>query len=354
MSGAAADWRRFLTGRYAAFGTLAVSDAIAVALAGDGLAIPLVTTLGASPALATLIGLFPFVGGILQAFVPAILRRNHGDLRGLTIVIAAIGLMRPLLYIAVVVLIWAGLLSAIGGILLIAIGFGVGATAQALAGANVQTWFGRILPERERRFVAPRALAIQFGLGSVLLVPVALMVRVGEADWGVMIYAPAFVGALVASLAFIRAMRKLIPLIMSSDINVTEQALIDLEKLAKGEDLILKYVADLRHGTQKQAIEALNGLIGQIGGGTLASYRTKIDYQGDTPSDRVYNVLANNGPDIDIGMIKRSGLLPRLARAMGKSVSQASSDEIYNGLEKLGMFGSKSDSLRGDADKYYP
>ena len=165
MSGAAADWRRFLTGRYAAFGTLAVSDAIAVALAGDGLAIPLVTTLGASPALATLIGLFPFVGGILQAFVPAILRRNHGDLRGLTIVIAAIGLMRPLLYIAVVVLIWAGLLSAIGGILLIAIGFGVGATAQALAGANVQTWFGRILPERERRFVAPRALAIQFGLG---------------------------------------------------------------------------------------------------------------------------------------------------------------------------------------------
>jgi hypothetical protein len=209
VSGAAADWRRFLTGRYAAFGTLAVSDAIAVALAGDGLAIPFVTTLGASPALATLIGLFPFVGGILQAFVPAILRRNHGDLRGLTIVIAAIGLMRPLLYIAVVVLIWAGLLSAIGGILLIAIGFGVGATAQALAGANVQTWFGRILPERERRFVAPRALAIQFGLGSVLLVPVALMVRVGEADWGVMIYAPAFVGALVASLAFIRAMRKL-------------------------------------------------------------------------------------------------------------------------------------------------
>ena len=209
MSGAAADWRRFLTGRYAAFGTLAISDAIAVALAGDGLAIPLVATLGASPALATLIGLFPFVGGILQAFVPAILRRNRGDLRGLTIVIAAIGLMRPLLYIAVVVLIWAGLLSAIGGILLIAIGFGVGATAQALAGANVQTWFGRILPERERRFVAPRALAIQFGLGSVLLVPIALLVRVGEADWGVLIYAPAFIGALIASLAFIRALRKL-------------------------------------------------------------------------------------------------------------------------------------------------
>ena len=50
----------------------------AVALAGDGLAIPLVATLGASPALATLIGLFPFVGGVLQAFVPAILRRFSG------------------------------------------------------------------------------------------------------------------------------------------------------------------------------------------------------------------------------------------------------------------------------------
>ena len=128
MSGAAADWRRFLSGRYAAFGTLAVSDAIAVALAGDGLAIPLVATLGASPALATLIGLLPFLGGVLQALVPAVLRRNRGDLRGLTIVIASIGLMRPLLYLAVVASIWAGVLTPVGGILLIAIGFGVGAT----------------------------------------------------------------------------------------------------------------------------------------------------------------------------------------------------------------------------------
>ena len=86
---------------------------------------------------------------------------------------------------------------------------GVGATAQAIAGANVQTWFGRILPERERRFVAPRALAIQFGLGSVLLVPVALLVRVGEQDWGVLIYAPAFIGGLIASLLFLRALRGL-------------------------------------------------------------------------------------------------------------------------------------------------
>ena len=53
MSRAIADWRRFLTGRYAAFRTLAVSDAIAVALNGDSLSIPLITTLGASPALAS-------------------------------------------------------------------------------------------------------------------------------------------------------------------------------------------------------------------------------------------------------------------------------------------------------------
>ena len=32
MSRAIADWRRFLTGRYAAFRTLAISDAIAVAV----------------------------------------------------------------------------------------------------------------------------------------------------------------------------------------------------------------------------------------------------------------------------------------------------------------------------------
>lgn len=207
--GAAADWRRFLTGRYAAFRTLAISDAITVALAGDGLAIPLAATLGASPALATLIGLFPFAGGVLQGLVPAALRRSGGDLRRLTIVIAAIGLARPLLYLAVVLTVAAGLLPPIGGIALIGLGFGIGATSQAIAGANVQTWFGRILPERERRFVAPRALAIQFGLGSVLLIPVALLVRVGQADWGVAIYAPAFAGALISSLAFIRALGRL-------------------------------------------------------------------------------------------------------------------------------------------------
>ena len=209
MSKAIADWRRFLTGRYAAFRTLAVSDAVAVALNGDYLSIPLVTTLGASPALATLIGLVPFVGGILQGLMPAALRRSGGDLRRLTLLIGAAALLRPILYIAVVVAIAAGVLPPLAGIGLIAIGFGVGATAQAIAGANVQTWFGRILPERERRFVAPRALAIQFGLGSVLLVPVALLVRVGEQDWGVLIYAPAFIGGLVASLFFLRSLRSL-------------------------------------------------------------------------------------------------------------------------------------------------
>jgi len=209
VSRAIADWRRFLTGRYAAFRTLAISDAIAVALNGDSLSIPLVTTLGASPALATLIGLFPFVGGMLQGLMPTALRKSGGDLRRLTLLIGAVGLLRPILYIAVVVAIAAGVLPPLAGIGLIAIGFGVGATAQAIAGANVQTWFGRILPERERRFVAPRALAIQFGLGSVLLVPVALLVRVGEQDWGVLIYAPAFIGGLTASLLFLRALRGL-------------------------------------------------------------------------------------------------------------------------------------------------
>jgi hypothetical protein len=209
VSRAAADWRRFLTGRYAAFRTLAVSDAVVVALAGDSLAIPLITTLGASPALATLIGMLPFLGGMLQALTPTALRRSGGDLRRLTLVIASTGLLRPLLYLCTVAAVATGALPALAGIALIAVGFGVGATAQAIAGANVQTWFGRILPERERRFVAPRALAIQFGLGSVLLVPVALMVRIGEADWGVMIYAPAFVGALIATLAFVFALRRL-------------------------------------------------------------------------------------------------------------------------------------------------
>ena len=58
---AVAEWRIFLGPRYRRFQGIGGSGAVVAALAGDGLTIPLLLALGASPALATVIGVLPYM-----------------------------------------------------------------------------------------------------------------------------------------------------------------------------------------------------------------------------------------------------------------------------------------------------
>ena len=85
FSGTVSDWREFGQRRYRPFRILAVAQGFIGALSGPAIVIPLLLGLGAHPALATLLAVLPVLGTTVQRFVPALLDRTDGNLRGLVI-----------------------------------------------------------------------------------------------------------------------------------------------------------------------------------------------------------------------------------------------------------------------------
>jgi hypothetical protein len=85
----------------------------------------------------------------------------------------------------------------------------LGGAASAIGGANLLAWYGAILPEPERRFVAPRVMGITQGLGATLLLPVALGVQAGLQTIGLAVYAAVFVVAGLAGLGELAAVARL-------------------------------------------------------------------------------------------------------------------------------------------------
>ena len=206
---AVGEWRVFLGTRYRPFQRLGVSGAVVAALVGDGLTIPLLLELGASPALATLIGVLPFAFSAAQLGVPWLLRRYDGNLRGVTLIILALGETRGFVLGALTLAAWIGLIP--NGLAIIAIGavMSLGGAATTIGGTNLLAWYGAILPDPERRFVAPRVMGMTLGLGSVLLLPVALLVQLFLPDLGVRIYAIVFLVSGIAGVIEIIVLRHL-------------------------------------------------------------------------------------------------------------------------------------------------
>lgn len=75
---------------------------------------------------------------------------------------------------------------------------------------------------------------------------------------------------------------------------------------------------------------------------------------------RVYNCLANYGPDVDIQRVGR--ILPKVRKELAKlrnsirlriTIMNATAAQLYDALCALGYFGPKSDHLRSSADRYY-
>ena len=208
-SAAIAEWRVFMEPRYRRFQGIGGSGAIVAALAGDGLTIPLLLALGASPALATVIGVMPFAFSAAQLSVPWLLRRFDGNLRGVTLVILAVGETRGFILGGLTLAAWVGLIPA--GIAILAIGavMSLGGAATTIGGTNLLAWYGAIMPDDERRFVAPRVMGLTLGLGAVLLLPVALLVQVLEPALGLRIYAVVFLVSGVAGVIEITILRRL-------------------------------------------------------------------------------------------------------------------------------------------------
>ena len=70
---AIAEWRAFGHPRHRTFLGIGTSAAVVGALAGDGLTVPLLLTLGAHPAIATAIGVLPVAFSAAQLRVPWLL-----------------------------------------------------------------------------------------------------------------------------------------------------------------------------------------------------------------------------------------------------------------------------------------
>jgi len=194
------EWRAFGDRRFRTYQGIGVGSAAVLALAGDGLTIPLLLALGAPAAVATVIGVLPFTFSAAQLLVPSLLRRTDGNLRGVTLAILAVGETRGFVLAAVVLLHVAGILPAAAAIGAIAVVMCLGGAASAIGGANLLAWYGAILSEPERRFVAPRVMGITQGLGAALLLPVALGVQAGLQTVGLAIFAAVFLAAGVAGI----------------------------------------------------------------------------------------------------------------------------------------------------------
>jgi hypothetical protein len=203
------EWRAFGHRRFRTYQGIGIGSAAVVALAGDGLTIPLLLALGAPAAVATVIGVLPFTFSAAQLLVPSLLRRTDGNLRGVTIAILAFGETRGLVLAGVVLLHLAGILPPAAAIAAIAAVMCLGGAASAIGGANLQAWYGAVLSEPERRFVAPRVMGITQGLGAALLLPVALGVQAGLETVGLAIYAGVFLASGLAGIGELAAVVRL-------------------------------------------------------------------------------------------------------------------------------------------------
>jgi len=199
-SGVLADWRSFAHLRYRPFRSLAIAQGFIGALSGPAIVIPLLLALGAHPALATLLAVLPVIGTTVQRFIPRLLERTDGNLRGLVVLSATIGEPRGLLLAGITALTAAGVIphwAAIAGVALVV---GIFGSLGAVAYGALQAWYQIILPDAERRLVAPRLAGIALGIGSVVLLPLALTMDGLVARIGLYAYAVPFVVAGIAGL----------------------------------------------------------------------------------------------------------------------------------------------------------
>jgi hypothetical protein len=173
---AVTDWRAFAARPYRPFRLLAVAQGFIGALTGPAITIPLLLTVGAHPALATALAVLPAVGTMSQRWLPAMLDRTDGNLRGLVILLANIGEPRGFLLAGVVGLAALGWLPAWATIALIGLISGLLGALGATAYSLQQSWYQIILPDEERRLIAPRLNGITLGIGAVILLPLAVTI----------------------------------------------------------------------------------------------------------------------------------------------------------------------------------
>ena len=209
LNAAVADWRTFAARQYRLFRVLAVAQGFIGALTGPAITIPLLLALGAHPALATALAVLPAAGTMTQRWLPALLDRIDGNLRGLVVLLATIGEPRGILLAAVVSMTALGWLPAGVAIGLIGVIGGVLGAFGSVAYSLQQSWYQVILPEDERRLVAPRLGGITLGIGSVVLLPIAIVIDDLVLGIGLWTYALILLGSGLAGIVPLVVLRRL-------------------------------------------------------------------------------------------------------------------------------------------------
>ena len=209
LAAATADWRRFGARPYRRFRVLAVAQGFIGALTGPAIIIPLLLALGAHPALATALAVLPAAGTMSQRWLPSWLDRTDGNLRGLVVLFATIGEPRGLLLALLVSLVAVGWLPAGLAIVLIGVVGGTLGALGAMAYGLQQSWYQIVLPEEERRLLAPRLGGIALGIGSIVLLPIALLIDDLVAAIGMWAYAGPLLVSGLAGLVPLVVLRRL-------------------------------------------------------------------------------------------------------------------------------------------------
>ena len=205
----ASDWRAFAASQYRPFRILAVAQGFIGALTGPAITIPLLLALGAHPALATAVAVLPALGTMSQRWLPTMLDRTDGNLRGIVILFATIGEPRGFLLAGAVALTALGWLPAWATIAVIGIVSGLLGALGSIAYSLQQSWFQIILPDDQRRLVAPRLGGITLGIGSVILLPIAFTIDGLVSSVGLWAYAVPLLISGVAGIVPLVVLRRL-------------------------------------------------------------------------------------------------------------------------------------------------
>jgi hypothetical protein len=192
QSSALADWQRFAAPRNRIYHVLALCQGIVMVLAGFDVIIPFALNIGCPPAFAMLLGTLPVAGGMAQLLVPRMLSRTDGNLRGLTLLVAAVGETRGILFALLALAIAGGLVSSLSGLVLLALVVGATFVAGSVGGANLLAWHSAVLDEEARRLIVPRLMAVSLAIGGILLLPVALLLDGLARSFGLGVYAIPF------------------------------------------------------------------------------------------------------------------------------------------------------------------
>jgi len=218
-------WRRFAGSRFRAFHAVGFSQGAVGALAGGAVTTPLMLALGGPPAFVLVASVLPGLGSLSQLALPWILRRTGGNLRGVTLLLAALGDTRGFWYAGIVALVAAGVLphqAALAALVVLSLFVGL---VGGLSGSNLLAWYHAVLPERERRFVSPRTGVVGAIAGAALLAPTAWLLHDIHVGLGLFV-----VPLLVAGLASLVGIYGLLRLPRPGRVTVPDRAHITAER----------------------------------------------------------------------------------------------------------------------------